>query len=187
MKDDNRATDCRHGVAYAATLRNNQMVGAGRLLGFVGNSGDARGIAPHLHFEIHPNGGRAVSPYKWLLNGQKQLWTTRTDVTQVRVGVHGILKAVGEQALRIGVYRVGVNPGPRSYWRGRDVRIAYGSETVVERRSAEGKTTTSSVDKAQPGERVSIWTSLIAPTLANRLAAPRVLNAERVLLLGKPS
>jgi hypothetical protein len=187
MKDDNRATNCRLGVAYAAGLRDNQMVGVGRLIGFVGNSGDARGIAPHLHFEIHPNGGRAVSPYKWLRNAQQQLWTTRTEVKEARVGIHGILKAVGEQALRVGVYRIGVNPGPRTYWRGRDVRIAYGSETVVERRSADGKVTTSSVAKAQPGERISLWTPLVVPTLANRLAAPRVLAAERVLLLGKPT
>jgi hypothetical protein len=185
MRDDNRAADCRFGVAFAASLRNNQIVDAGRLLGFVGNSGDARGIEPHLHFELHPNGRRAVSPYKWLLNGRKQLWTTRTEVAAARVGVHGTLTAVREHAVRLAVTMVGVNPGPRSYWRGRDVRIGYGDEMVVERRSKTGEVTVASLEEAVPGERVSIWTEVIEPTLASRLAAPRVLVATRILLLGK--
>jgi murein DD-endopeptidase MepM/ murein hydrolase activator NlpD len=55
-----------HLSAYAEGLHQGQVVEAGALVGYVGNTGNARTTPPHLHFEVHPGGGPAANPYPLL-------------------------------------------------------------------------------------------------------------------------
>ena len=55
-----------HLSAFVEGQKVGDLVEAGDLVGLVGDTGNAKGGAPHLHFEIHPDGGKAVNPYPLL-------------------------------------------------------------------------------------------------------------------------
>jgi hypothetical protein len=94
LRNDNRG-GCRNGIAYATGLRSGDWVQAGQLIAFVGDSGDANRIASHLHFEVHPNGGRAVSPYRRLRDAYRHLYPRPEDgtVESVRMRIRGTVLA----------------------------------------------------------------------------------------------
>lgn len=58
----------RHYYAHLdryADVQDGMRIEAGRVLGFVGNTGNARGTPPHLHYGIYDVGG-AINPYPLL-------------------------------------------------------------------------------------------------------------------------
>lgn len=51
-----------HLSGFADGIAPGTFVEAGTVLGYVGNTGNARFTPPHLHFQVHPDGGVAVNP-----------------------------------------------------------------------------------------------------------------------------
>lgn len=64
-----------HLSAFSPAAVNGRRVKAGQVLGFTGNTGDAEPTPPHVHFEIHPGGGKAIDP-----NAILTAWQDKRDV-----------------------------------------------------------------------------------------------------------
>lgn len=64
--DDGHLYYYAHLNGFADGMSVGKRVEAGQFIAYNGDSGNARGGAPHIHFQVHPNGGGPVNPYHWL-------------------------------------------------------------------------------------------------------------------------
>ncbi|MEO8290932.1 MAG: M23 family metallopeptidase, partial [Gaiellaceae bacterium] len=179
--NDNKA-GCAEG-AYAPGLRTGDTVKRGQLVGFVGDSGDADGIQPHLHFEIRRASGVAIDPYRFLRRSV-QLLFPRPPLGEGPVTLT-LKKAkvvkTGDSSVTVRTRRIAVSPMGLSYLLTRNVTLAVPPEATIERKTSTGAVTTVALSTAKVGEVVRVWTTSFAPGWQAQKAGPGVLSAARIV------
>src|SRR5205814_1881467 len=144
LGNDNKGK-CVPGTAFASGLQDGDTVAAREPVGYVGDSGDANGIASHLHFEVHPHGGKAVSPFPFLQKAQ-HLFFSAVDGETFTLQLTGAVTGVADDQLTVDVSLL-------REWPAHERVSKPGALTVtlpVER---------ASIAAIEPGQIATLWTA----------------------------
>ncbi len=181
-RDNDNRGKCVPGVAFAEGLKSGNRVEAGEPVGFVGDSGDADGIASHLHFEVHPNGRGAVSPYPYLRKARRLLFAARPG-SLFTLALTGTVVQVAGEELSLELDRVRSWPGGRTIAQpGREIAVQVPSTASIEGATNPLTLSAGTLETLGPGASVTVFTAPAKTTLAAQTGSRNALAAKRVVV-----